>query len=106
VSGAGTSSPGPKAAGARISEGKAAAAEASEGPLAGKTVVVTGTLSHFTRSEAKRAIEAAGGRAASSVSKKTDYVLVGEDPGSKAEKARELGVKIIDEEEFRKMVGE
>jgi DNA ligase (NAD+) len=74
-------------------------------PLAGKTVVVTGTLPSLTRPEAKAAIKAAGGKAASSVSKKTDFVVAGESAGSKLDKAKELGVEVIDEVEFRKRVG-
>ncbi len=70
--------------------------------LQGKTVVVTGTLEGYSRDEAKRAIEDAGGRATSSVSKNTDFVVVGADPGSKADKARDLGVETIDENEFRR----
>jgi len=68
-------------------------------------VVVTGTLEHFSRDEAKDAIKAAGGRAASSVSKKTDFVVVGESAGSKADKAEQLGVEIIDEAEFLRRLG-
>ena len=74
-------------------------------PLAGKTVVVTGTLSGFSRQGATDAVKAAGGRAASSVSKKTDFVVVGESPGSKANKARQLGVEVIDEAEFVRRLG-
>ncbi len=65
--------------------------------LAGKTFVLTGTLPHHPREEAKRLIEGAGGKVAGSVSKKTDFVVAGEDPGSKLDKARELGVNVIDE---------
>jgi len=74
--------------------------------LEGKTFVLTGTLGGFTRSEAKKMIENRGGRVSSSVSKKTDYVLSGESPGSKHDKALELGVEIIDEKAFRKMMEE
>jgi DNA ligase (NAD+) len=65
--------------------------------LAGKTFVLTGTLVHFTRDEAKQMIEDAGGKVTGSVSKKTDYVVAGADAGSKLDKAKELGVKVIDE---------
>ncbi len=72
--------------------------------LEGKTVVFTGGLSRFTRDEAKQEVESLGGRVTASVSKKTDYVVVGTDPGSKAENARKLGVKILSEDEFAKLV--
>jgi DNA ligase (NAD+) len=75
-------------------------------PLAGKTVVVTGTLQNYDRIGIENAIKDAGGKASGSVSKKTDYVLVGDKPGSKYDKARELGVKIITEDEFRKLIGQ
>ncbi len=77
----------------------------TKGELAGKTVVVTGTLTGFSRDEAKAAIRNAGGKVASSVSKKTDYVVVGEEPGSKADKAKELGVTILDEAGFTGLLG-
>jgi DNA ligase (NAD+) len=77
--------------------------KAAELPLAGKTFVLTGTLPSLTREEATEKIEALGGHVTGSVSKKTDYVLAGTEPGSKFEKAKELGVKIIDETELRKM---
>lgn len=70
------------------------------GPLEGMTFVVTGTLSRLSRSEAEALIKANGGKASGSVSKKTSYLLCGENPGSKLDKARELGIKIINEEEF------
>ena len=73
--------------------------------LEGKTFVFTGALQSFSRDEAKAIVEELGGRASSSVSKKTDFVVVGENPGSKYEKAKKLGVKIITEEEFKKMIG-
>ena len=66
-------------------------------PLAGKTVVITGRLSTMSREEATAAAKAAGARVASSVSKKTDFVVVGDNPGTKAAKAEELGVEMIDE---------
>lgn len=69
--------------------------------LLGKTFVITGTLPTYGRDEAKELIENAGGHVSSSVSKKTDYLLAGESPGSKLDKAKELGVKIIDEEELK-----
>ncbi len=74
-------------------------------PLAGKTVVVTGTLVNYDRIGIEQAIKDAGGKASGSVSKKTDFVLVGDKPGSKHDKAKELGVKIINEDEFRTMIG-
>jgi len=72
----------------------------AEGPLAGMTVVVTGTLSRWGRKEIEELIQQLGGKAAGSVSKKTSFVLVGESPGSKLEKARSLGIPILTEEEF------
>ena len=73
------------------------------GRLEGKVFVFTGTLRSFSRDAAKERVEALGGHAASIVSKKTDFVVTGEDPGSKADKARELGVAMITEDEFLKM---
>ncbi|HEY2329529.1 MAG TPA: NAD-dependent DNA ligase LigA [Verrucomicrobiae bacterium] len=76
-----------------------------EGLFAGKTFVLTGMLPTLTREEATAKIEAAGGKVSGSVSKKTDFVLAGEEAGSKLEKAQELGVRILDEAEFLKMCG-
>jgi len=76
------------------------------GPLSGKTLVVTGTLPTLSRDEAKDLIRVAGGHAAESVSKKTDYVVAGENAGSKLDKARELGVTVIDEAGLKALVGE
>ncbi|HWO35158.1 MAG TPA: NAD-dependent DNA ligase LigA, partial [Candidatus Acidoferrum sp.] len=72
--------------------------------LAGKTFVLTGTLAHFTRDEAKKMIEEAGGKVTGSVSKKTDYVVAGADAGSKLDKAKDLGVKVIDEKEMHQLL--
>jgi DNA ligase (NAD+) len=72
--------------------------------LQGKTFVLTGEMESFTRDEAKDMIRKAGGSVSSSVSRKTDFVVVGSNPGSKFDKAKELGVKVIGEEEFRKLV--
>jgi DNA ligase (NAD+) len=74
-------------------------------PLSGKTFVLTGGLESFGRDEAAKIIEEMGGRVTSSVSKKTDFVVVGKDPGSKYDKALELKVKTLDEEEFKKLIG-
>lgn len=79
-------------------------AENGPRPLAGKTLVVTGTLAGFNRTEAETLIRAAGGKAAAGVSRKTDWVVAGENPGSKLEKARELGVPIITETDLRKLL--
>jgi DNA ligase (NAD+) len=73
--------------------------------LAGKTFVLTGTLPNLTRDDAKKMIEDAGGQVSGSVSKKTDFVVAGDDAGSKLEKARELGVKVIDEKEMQELLG-
>jgi DNA ligase (NAD+) len=84
---------------------KTEAEKPKEGPLSGKTFVFTGALSAFTREEARRMVESLGGRVAAGVSRKVDYVVVGADPGDKLRKARELGLTILTEEEFRRLVG-
>ena len=82
------------------------AAEPVEGPLAGRTLVLTGTLPSLTREEATKRIEAAGGKVTGSVSKKTDYVVAGEDPGgSKYTKAQEFGTEILDEDGLLALLG-
>jgi DNA ligase (NAD+) len=73
-------------------------------PLAGKTFVLTGGLDSFTREGAKKLLESLGAKVASSVSKKTDYVVAGADPGSKLDKARELGRPILDEAAFKDLL--
>jgi len=82
-----------------------AKAKKQAGKLEGKTLVVTGTLENFTRQQTKDAIQNAGGKATSSVSKNTDFVIAGENPGSKLNKAKQLGVKVIDERKFTELVG-
>jgi len=81
-----------------------AVAQAAAGPLSGKTFVITGTLPGMSREEAAQAIQAAGGKVSAAVSKKTDYLLLGENPGSKYAKAQELGIPIIDEARLREML--
>jgi DNA ligase (NAD+) len=76
------------------------------GVFAGKTVVLTGSLGAMSRDEAKAEVERRGGKVSGSVSRKTDLVVAGEDPGSKADRARELGVRIVGEEEFVRLLGE
>src|SRR5439155_26644814 len=89
--------------GVRPKSGKVSAKKAAELPLSGRTFVLTGTLPSMTRDEATEKIEALGGHVTGSVSKKTDYVLAGAEPGSKFDKAKDLGVTIIDEAQLRKM---
>jgi DNA ligase (NAD+) len=81
-------------------------ATATGNRLAGKTVVVTGTLTRFSRDEIHRLIEREGGKAAGSVSSKTSYVVAGESAGSKLDKAKSLDVPVLTEEEFVALVGE
>jgi len=89
-----------RAAGVRWPEGEPAA-RAPTGPFAGKILVLTGTLASMTRDEAKERIEAAGGKVTGSVSKKTDFVVAGAEAGTKLERARELGIAVLDEAQFR-----
>jgi DNA ligase (NAD+) len=93
-----------KSAGVNMTQAAAPQATAGGG-LAGKTFVVTGTLKNYQREEIEELIRSLGGKAASSVSKKTDYVVAGDKAGSKLDKAKELGVPVISEEEFDKMIG-
>src|SRR2546421_9346648 len=93
-----------KQLGIRPKSEKVSAKRLAQLPLAGKTFVLTGTLPSMAREEATEKIEALGGHVSGSVSKKTDYVVAGTEAGSKLDKAKELGVKIIDEAEFKKML--
>jgi DNA ligase (NAD+) len=77
---------------------------ATSGTFAGKTVVLTGGMTGMSREQAKEEIERRGGKVSGSVSKKTDFVVAGEDAGSKLKKAQELGVRILDEEQFLKLL--
>jgi DNA ligase (NAD+) len=95
-----------RAAGVRWEEHAGAPADTAPKPLAGKTLVLTGTLPHLAREDAKALIEAAGGKVAGSVSKKTDYVVAGAEAGSKLDKARALGVTILDEDGLHALLKE
>ncbi|NQT23284.1 MAG: NAD-dependent DNA ligase LigA, partial [Candidatus Omnitrophica bacterium] len=90
-----------KKAGIKIEQAKVA----GRGALSGKTIVVTGTLEGYSRPEIENTIRQLGAKTSSSVSKSTDFVICGENPGSKAEKAKALGVNILSENEFKKMIG-
>jgi DNA ligase (NAD+) len=89
-----------KKAGVKVIEPKVK----EKGKLVDKTFLFTGALKTFGRDEARNLVESMGGMTVSSVSKKVDFVVVGEDPGSKSDKAKELGIKILTEEEFKKMI--
>lgn len=91
-----------KAVGVNMTQPRARRAAA--GPLTGKTIVVTGTLAHYSRSEIEALIKQHGGKPTGSVSKKTDFVLAGENPGSKLDKARSLGVRVLSEAEFERLL--
>ncbi|MDZ7839697.1 MAG: NAD-dependent DNA ligase LigA [Gammaproteobacteria bacterium] len=93
-------------AGVHWPEHEPAATPDGEQPLAGRSFVLTGTLDSMTRDEAKQALQALGAKVTGSVSKKTDYVVVGAEPGSKADRAEELGVECLDEEAFRNLLQE
>jgi DNA ligase (NAD+) len=92
-----------RAAGVRMADERDASVART---LEGLTIVVTGSLAGFSRDDAKEAIVARGGKAAGSVSKKTDYVVAGDAPGSKYDKAVELGVPVLDEDGFRKLLAD
>jgi DNA ligase (NAD+) len=92
------------AAGVNMSSLLPAPSVSGPGPLAGKTFVLTGTLATMTREEAQAAIERLGGKVSGSVSRKTSYLVVGADAGSKLDKARDLGVEVRTEEEFRAII--
>ena len=94
-----------KELGLTLTEEKREVASAGESPLAGKTVVVTGTLQNYGRKEIEDLIKSHGGKSSGSVSKKTDYLVAGEDAGSKLDKAKELGVPVLTEAEFEKLIG-
>jgi DNA ligase (NAD+) len=91
-------------AGVNMTSRQPAVEVVAEGPLAGKSLVLTGTLSTMTREEAQAAVERMGGKVSGSISRKTSYLVVGADAGSKLEKARQLGVRELTEEEFRKLI--
>ncbi|HEX8922089.1 MAG TPA: BRCT domain-containing protein, partial [Pyrinomonadaceae bacterium] len=93
-----------RAAGVRT-EMESGAGEAQTEAFAGKQFVLTGKLETLTRDEARALIEARGGRVTSTVSKKTDYVVAGEDAGSKLDKAQALGLRVIDEAMLKEMIG-
>jgi len=91
-------------AGVTVELAPRAAHGAGSGKLAGKTFVLTGSLQSMSREDAKEKIRSQGGSASESVSSKTDYLVAGSEPGSKYEKAKKLGVTILDEGEFLRMI--
>jgi DNA ligase (NAD+) len=91
-------------AGVNMSSLQPALSAAGPGPLAGKTFVLTGTLKTLTREEGTAAIERLGGKVSGSVSRKTSYLVVGDEAGSRLDKARSLGVTLITEDEFRALI--
>jgi DNA ligase (NAD+) len=93
-----------KAAGVNMASLQPPVEQVAPGPLAGKTVVLTGTLASMTREEATAAIERLGGKVAGSVSRKTSFVVAGVEAGSKLEKARSLGIEVMDEDEFKRLI--
>ena len=90
--------------GVRFAESTATAVRTTT-PLGGKTFVLTGTLDGMTRPQARERIERAGGKVSSSVSRRTDFVVAGEAPGSTLQKARDLGVEVISEQDLMEMLG-
>jgi DNA ligase (NAD+) len=80
--------------------------ELSDARFAGRSFVITGTLPTMSRKEAAQFVETRGGRISSSVSKSTDFVVVGDDPGSKFDKAKQLGVRVLNEDELRRLPDE
>ncbi|MGZ5296065.1 MAG: BRCT domain-containing protein, partial [Actinomycetota bacterium] len=93
-----------RAAGVRMADERVVE-EPKDGPLRGKTIVLTGTMATMSREEGTELAQQAGARVSSSVSKKTDFVVAGENAGSKLAKAETLGVEVIDETEFRERLG-
>jgi DNA ligase (NAD+) len=93
-----------RAAGVNMASQQPPVEQVAAGPLAGKTVVLTGTLGSMTREEATAAIERLGGKVSGSVSRKTSFVVAGAEAGSKLEKARSLGIEVMDEDEFKRLI--
>ena len=93
-----------KAAGVNMASLQPPVEQVAAGPLAGKTVVLTGTLASMTREEATAAVERLGGKVAGSVSRRTSFVVAGAEAGSKLEKARSLGIEVMDEDEFKRLI--